>query len=259
MSRWFRLYEDMVHDPKVQRLPADMFKGLINLWCIASANGGTLPHDGDLAFALRMSEPKVRAMISWLTEAGLIDHDETGRRPHNWDARQFKSDVSTERVKRHRNAKRNVSSSLQGTPPDTETDTEAETDPETPSLREGVARPRPHEIPDDWKPKDPNANPAEVARFKADRKAKGVKRVHWDSEWEVWCSRIADYGEAAAPKAQGPPSVATTWLPADDPRWPIASARSEEERGKALVAIQSKHRPELGATVPTLWLEPRTH
>jgi hypothetical protein len=44
--------------------------------------------------------------------------------PHNWDKRQYKSDVSTERVKRFRNGKRNVSE----TPPETEADTENRTE-----------------------------------------------------------------------------------------------------------------------------------
>ncbi len=44
MTRWFRVYEDLVDDPKVQRLDPSCFKALINLWCLASANGGSWPH-----------------------------------------------------------------------------------------------------------------------------------------------------------------------------------------------------------------------
>lgn len=258
MSRWFRVYDDLVNDPKVQRLPDKHFKALINLWCLASANDGVLPQTEDIAFVLRMPTSSVEAMISALSNAGLFDKDETGTRPHNWSGRQFKSDVSTDRVKRHRNSRRNVSHALQETPPDTETEAEAETDPEIPSLREGIAPARPHTIPDDWKPKDPNANPAEVSRFKADRKARGIKRVDWDAEWDLWCSRIADYGEAVQPKATSPPA-ATTWLEAADPRWPALAERYQRERGKPLVAIRSKHFPDAGAALPTEWLEPRPH
>jgi len=40
MTRWFRVHDDLVDDPKVQRLDPRLFKALVNLWCLASANGG---------------------------------------------------------------------------------------------------------------------------------------------------------------------------------------------------------------------------
>jgi len=30
MSRWFRLYDDLVDDPKIQRLPGETVKALLN-------------------------------------------------------------------------------------------------------------------------------------------------------------------------------------------------------------------------------------
>ncbi len=128
MSRWFRVYDDMVDDPKVQRLAPDLFKALINLWCLTSKAGGVLPCAEDIAFKLRIKSERVTQIISALHDAGLIETDETGLRPHNWDSRQFKSDVSNERVKRHRNAKRNVTLTVTETPPDTESDTERKKD-----------------------------------------------------------------------------------------------------------------------------------
>jgi hypothetical protein len=113
MSRWFRVYDDLVDDPKVQRLPPDLFKYLINLWCLASQNGGKLPAIADIAFKLRINDSKVRSVLAELDAAGLIDVDETSVEmviaPHNWEKRQFKSDVSTNRVKafRERQTKRN--------------------------------------------------------------------------------------------------------------------------------------------------------
>jgi DNA-binding transcriptional ArsR family regulator len=124
VSRWFRLYDDLVDDPKIQRLPGDTVKALLNLWCLASQNDGMLPAADDIAFKLRMKPAKVDHLLSVLGECGLIDSDETGMRPHNWNARQFKSDVSNERVKRHRERKCNVTSpvteTVTVTPPDTE-------------------------------------------------------------------------------------------------------------------------------------------
>lgn len=116
MSRWFRLYDDLVDDPKIQRLPGETVKALLNLWCLASQNDGLLPAVDDIAFKLRMKPARVEHLLSVLGECGLIDSDEAGLRPHNWNARQFKSDVSTERVQRFRKRPRNVSE----TAPETE-------------------------------------------------------------------------------------------------------------------------------------------
>lgn len=122
MSRWFRTYDEALNDPKLQRLPAERFKAWFNLLCVASANNGIFPSVEELAFALRVSEEIMQGHLDALLDAGLIDVDfETGTvSPHNWKSRQFQSDASTERVKRFRNGKRNVSE----TAPDTDTDTE---------------------------------------------------------------------------------------------------------------------------------------
>jgi len=114
MSRWFRLYDDLVNDPKVQTLPDDLFKATINLWCLASKNGGELPSNSDIAFGLRVTIERVTEILTELNRLGLVD----GRKPHNWDARQFKSDVSTERVKQFRKRNETVSETVNETPPE---------------------------------------------------------------------------------------------------------------------------------------------
>lgn len=124
MSRWFRVYDDLVDDPKVQRLPAELVKALLNLWCLASKNGGLLPSVDEIAFKLRMKGGRVDSILDQLRWAGLIDDDETGTRPHNWNGRQFKSDVSNERVKRFRERTCNVTETVTVTPPETEADTD---------------------------------------------------------------------------------------------------------------------------------------
>jgi DNA-binding transcriptional ArsR family regulator len=137
MSRWFRVYDDLVDDPKVQRLSGEMVKSLLNLWCLASQNDGTLPAADDIAFKLRMTPTKVAKLLSVLGECGLIDSDETGLRPHNWSGRQYKSDVSNERVKRFRERKCNVTSTVTATPPETEQiqNTDSETEQKDKSAR----------------------------------------------------------------------------------------------------------------------------
>ena len=127
MNRWFRVYGSLVDDPKVQRLPGDLVKSLLNLWCLASQNGGTLPPLEDIAFRLRINPAKAAEIIKRLGQAGLIDDEAGVLRPHNWDKRQFKSDGSNERVKRYRERERNVAPGVASpdmrnvTPPVTET------------------------------------------------------------------------------------------------------------------------------------------
>lgn len=116
IGHWFRLYDGLVDDPKVQKLPAETFRALINLWCLASRNNGVLPPIEDVSFGLRMSEKAALSLLKTLSEQGFIDNSDEGMKPHNWDGRQFKSDVSTERVQRFRKRHETVSRNS----PDTE-------------------------------------------------------------------------------------------------------------------------------------------
>jgi hypothetical protein len=128
MSRWFRFYDCVLDDPKVQRLPLAEFKTWVNLLCVASRHNGYLPPLDDLAFSLRMDPQELARQLDYLTAADLIDVAEDGTYgPHNWDARQFKSDDSAERVRKHR-AKRSCNGDVTAdvTAPDTDTDTDTE-------------------------------------------------------------------------------------------------------------------------------------
>lgn len=136
--RWFRFYDEVLDDPKVQRLPPDLFKTWVNLLCVASKEGGEIPSNPtDLAFRLRMVEAKMRSQIQTLIEAGLIDQvsePNCSMKPHNWDGRQYESDSSAERMRRHRQRKRDVTVTSHVTNGDgaeseqsrTDTDTESE-------------------------------------------------------------------------------------------------------------------------------------
>lgn len=130
MSRWFRVHDELVDDPKIQRLPGETVKALLNLWCLSSQNDGMLPAADDIAFKLRMTPAKVVKLLSVLGECGLIDSDEDGLRPHNWNARQFKSDVtdptaaSRQKAYRERNKNRNGDRNATVTVTDTRAETE---------------------------------------------------------------------------------------------------------------------------------------
>lgn len=128
LNAWFRFYHETLDDPKVQSLPDSLFKAWINILCLACRCGGRLPNVMDIAFSLRMSLAKTEAVITALKGKGLIDNVDGCETPHNWHGRQFQSDLSTARVKRFRNAQRNVSETASATPPEqiqnrTDTDT----------------------------------------------------------------------------------------------------------------------------------------
>lgn len=126
MSRWLRFYDDAINDPKILKLPEATRWHWVAMLCIASKHEGALPPLDEVAIHLRVTAAKATEIIATLVRAGLLDKTETGFEPHNWNGRQFKSDVSTDRVKRFRNAKRNVSVAVSETPPDTETDTDTD-------------------------------------------------------------------------------------------------------------------------------------
>lgn len=102
---WFRFYNNAVNDPKVQRLNPNLFKFWINILCIASQNAGHIPRVEDVSFSVRLPQDKVESLLDSLVCNNLIHKTDHGFIPHNWDKRQFKSDGSTERVKRFRNRK----------------------------------------------------------------------------------------------------------------------------------------------------------
>lgn len=148
--QWFRLYDDLLDDPKCQQLTPSLFKHWINLLCLAnkSESRGTLPDIKAIAFRLRLSHGKTTAIISDLVACGLIDRDGETLRPHNWSGRQRASDDVAERVRRHRG---NGSVTLHETPlklsratdTDTETDTELTTPPVAPPPEPTTPSPAP--------------------------------------------------------------------------------------------------------------------
>jgi hypothetical protein len=122
MSRWFRSYADTHRNPKVAGLSDADFRLWHQLLCIAAENEGLIPPLEALKSLLKRRLDHLKAAIERLVKEGLIDPSGKGFAPHNWLERQYKSDCSTDRVKRFRNGGGNVSE----TPPDTETDTEEE-------------------------------------------------------------------------------------------------------------------------------------
>ena len=99
---WFRVYDALLDNPKVQKLKPELFKALINLWCLAKRHGGTLPAKDDIAFALRVPQATAERWVLDLWEAGLLDDKDGTVRPHDWSDHQYESDNVAARVKKHR-------------------------------------------------------------------------------------------------------------------------------------------------------------
>jgi hypothetical protein len=139
--RWFRFHAEALNNPKVQILSPHIFKAWVNILCVASKGDGKIKNDRTLQFYLR--ETDVGEALGVLCECGLLEDRGTHFVPHDWDDWQYKSDVSTARVKRFRKRFSNVSE----TPPDTDTDTDTE--------KKVSKRPKQKiALPLDWRPPD---------------------------------------------------------------------------------------------------------
>lgn len=139
---WFRFYREFAIEPKVQIMSEVMQRRFVMLLCFRVQDELAKWNATEIAFALRISENELSETKSLFIKQGFIDEDWS---IINWDKRQYKSDSSTERVRKHRTkakqaeavqkARCNADVTLHGTlptatetPPDTDTDTESETE-----------------------------------------------------------------------------------------------------------------------------------
>lgn len=153
MSRWFRMYDDLIHDSKVLRLSDAVFRAWVTLLCIASKNDGKLPPTSDVALMLRVKPSKVAEWLAVLTAGGLFDNNDGVFSPHNWNTRQYKSDAkdptAAKRSKDYRDRKRDASRSSRRDDSDgtvsvkrPETETETETEQNSDARASGAVAPR---------------------------------------------------------------------------------------------------------------------
>lgn len=127
MPTWFRFYAEALNDPKVQTLDAETFRHWVNLLCIQCRDGRLPVTSQETSFALRIDDNACRTLLERLANATLLDRVNGGVNGfhyeiHGWDKRQYKSDTSAERMKRHRARHRDVTV----TPPEADTDTDTE-------------------------------------------------------------------------------------------------------------------------------------
>lgn len=148
MSRWFRHYAGMMRDEKLVAVAVrakQPVERVLWVWgaILESAaeinDGGRYELDcGEAAYFLRCDEGELSNIVCVLETMGRLN----GNSVANWSERQYESDTSTERVRRHRaragnghstvstevsDAQRNDDETLHAvsvTPPETETETE---------------------------------------------------------------------------------------------------------------------------------------
>lgn len=108
---WFRMYHDVINDPKVYRLTIGRRWRWVELLCISSKakDRGMLPGLEDIAFHLGVKLPEAESIMADMVRNGLVDQVDGGKRfaIHDWDEHQRKSDDVAERVRRHREAHKN--------------------------------------------------------------------------------------------------------------------------------------------------------
>lgn len=116
---WFRTYSEAAFDPKFDIIgsqlrlePLFVFGVWMKILCIAGASPvrGSLYvtavkrySNGDVTNLLRISNEVCNALLDAFIEMDMIDLDENGAyHIKNWNKRQYSSDSSAERVRKHR-------------------------------------------------------------------------------------------------------------------------------------------------------------
>ena len=208
--QWFRLHNKLLNDPVVQGLTDKQFKVYINLLCHASAidKDGYIGSVSETAFALRETKDTVSSCFMAFQEAGLlvtsVTDGETFHIPQ-WKKKQYKSDTSTDRVRRHRE-KVKRSKTVTETPPDTDTDTEQKQTKDkakakrfvTPTLQEAIEYFREKADPFPEKQAERFMNFYESKGWMVGRS----KMKDWKAAVRNWISRNNDQAISGKPQQQ---------------------------------------------------------
>lgn len=138
---WFRAYSEFATDAKVQSMPEAMQRRLMMLFCLRCSDVLATLHDDEIAFALRITEDDLAETKALFMRKGFINDD---WQLTNWEKRQYSSDSSTERSRKHRaNKKSDVQQAcnVAATPPEADTDTDSDTEnKEASAVITGIAK-----------------------------------------------------------------------------------------------------------------------
>jgi len=100
---WFRLYSEFAHDPKIQMMPEHMQRRYIMLLCMRCSETLETLHETEIAFQMRLSDDELAKTKELFLSKGFIDEHWNLT---NWEKRQYASDSSTVRVRKHRDKKK---------------------------------------------------------------------------------------------------------------------------------------------------------
>jgi hypothetical protein len=176
--QWFRLYHRIIDDEKLRLLAFEDRWHFVALCCLKGDGLLDEPDDSlrqrKIAVKLGVQVRELEEIGRRLQEVGLIDESLS---PVAWDELQYRSDNSSERVKKYREKqKRNASkrvSNVSVTVQDTDTDTDIE--PKG-SCETGVSPVRPSEIIEAWNITAADLGLPRVVKLTADRKRKLAAR-----------------------------------------------------------------------------------
>ncbi len=242
-GRWFRMYDEVVDHPKVQRLSDSAFRAWVNLMCIASRGGGRIGGDlEDLSFCLRKPRPRVRELLEVLVRAGLINAEGDDFRPHDWADHQYESDNAKERVRRHRGRYSNGGVTADVTPPETEAESETDSETDSQSAFEEF-----------WKAYDPPKG----AR-KPDARQAWAATAEIRPAQDQLLRAVAGYrawvaGQSAAQKRDYPMQHPATWLRGEVWNGFVESGASEADARAAWDGQAAALVDAIGAAVFAAW------
>jgi hypothetical protein len=189
---WFRLYSEFAHDPKVQMLSEAMQRRYVMLLCLKCSDTLETLHETELAFQLRLDETELLETKKLFISKNFIDKNWNIL---NWNKRQFISDSSTMRVRKHRNKKKqvgNADETLQersSNAIDTDTDTE-----QTHKIKKATSVACPPDVEqqvwDDWKQlRKAKKAPVTETVVNSARKEAGKAGMSFSDFLTVWCAR----------------------------------------------------------------------
>lgn len=244
MSRWYRAYAGTVKDDKLAEVAviAGCSRSVaIAVWhaileSAAETDDGGRFETTPRRTAAALCEPLaiIKGVFDAMVEIGMIGGDSVTA----WKARQYESDKSTERSRKHREAKRNGDATLQGrcaTPPEAETDTDTETETkEDTASAASSARAPVFDFQDAERRCQEAAGVADLGSFEpirqvlergADLERHVLPAIRSKpatggkvSSWRYYVAKIAEamLKDAPSSPSQGPPKV---FVAADDPEY----------------------------------------
>lgn len=184
---WFRFYAEFLHDPKVRVMSDQDQLRLVLLFCLR-CNGNVTLQDKHVTFSLRISDSEWQQTKAVFVESGFID---LANNVLNWDKRQYISDSSVERVRKHRSLHKTVTETqcnVTVTPPEqnrTEQNIDKTVHKKTSRKKTQTTIPKDFSISDEvraWAKENGHSRLEErLSHFITVSKAKAYEYADWDS------------------------------------------------------------------------------